>query len=401
MYPSANEDQNNTQMKSSSLLLVLLILIYSCSSPKKEEVKTIEKPTMAESPFQMEVNGKKTDIYKLIGADGFEVTITNYGARIVSIMAPDKNGELGDIVLGFDDIKSYLELKDPSKKDTNFGSTIGRYANRIGNIGSFKLDGKKFNLHINDNDNILHGGFEGFHHKVWDVISSNDKSITMRYLSPDKEEGFPGNLDVNVTFSVNDQNELKVEYKATTDKPTVVNFTNHTYFNLKGEGQGTIEDHMLQINGESFLPVDSELIPTGKIVAVKGTSFDFLSPKTVGESINVKNDQLDFAKGYDHNWVIKRNDNPKPLTHAIISEKTSGRKLELVSVEPGLQFYSGNMLDNKLAGKKGKVYGKRGGFCLEPQHFPDSPNNPKFPSTRLDPGGEFYSYSIYKFSVEQ
>lgn len=387
-------------MKNLYVLLIAVVVSYSCSNPKKEEKKVTEVVTESEDSFkagyQSEYQGKKIDLYKLIGKDGFEVRITNYGARIVSILTPDKEGKLDDVVLGFSDIKPLLDRKDPY-----FGCSIGRYANRIGNIASFKLDGKKYNLHINNNDNIMHGGFEGFHHKVWDVVNANDKKITMKYLSPDGEEGFPGNLEVSIIFSVNDLNELKIEYKATTDKATVVNFTNQTYFNLKGEGEGSIENHLLQINGEFFLPIDSENIPTGKMSSVKATSFDFLSPKAIGESIDVRNDQIDFANGYDHNWVIKKKSNAELVTHAVVKDPDTGRVLEVKSIEPGLQFYSGNKLDGTLVGKKGNPYVKRSGFCLETQHFPNSPNNPDFPSTRLDPGAEFYSYTVYKFSVEK
>jgi aldose 1-epimerase len=332
------------------------------------------------------VDGQSVDIYTLTAAKGIEARITNYGGIVVSLKTPDKNGKLADIVQGFDDVKGYLQ------DEPYFGAVIGRYANRIAK-GKFTLDGKEYKLAVNNGANSLHGGLKGFDKRVW-TAAVKGNSLELSYVSRDGEEGYPGTLTARVVYTMAANGDLKIEYSATTDKDTVVNLTNHTYFNLKGQGMGDILDHQVTLYASKYTPVDAGLIPTGELLDVKGTPFDFLTPHLVGERINGTDEQLKLGGGYDHNWVL----NGKGKA-AEVYEATSGRVLEVWTDQPGIQFYTGNFLDGKLTGKDGKVYSRRAALCLETQHFPDSPNQPKFPSVVLKPGKTYRTTTTWKFST--
>ena len=335
------------------------------------------------------------ELYTLTNAKGSSIQVTNFGAIITSIKVADKDGEIGDVALGYDQLKGYVNAVDKPY----FGAIVGRYGNRIAN-GKFELEGKTYTLATNNGANHLHGGVIGFDKVVWDAKAS-DSSVELSYLAKDGEEGYPGNLQCKITYSFNDDNELHIHYHATTDKATPVNLTQHTYFNLAGEGNGTILDHELELNAERYTPVDSGLIPTGELAPVAGTPFDFTKPKTIGKDIKVEDTQLTYGGGYDHNFVLNKDKPVDGLTFAAkVTEPTSGRVLEVFTSEPGVQFYCGNFLDGRLTGKAGKPYVYRGGFCLETQHYPDSPNQPKFPSTILKPGETYSSHTVYKFSTK-
>lgn len=339
------------------------------------------------------VDGKNISLYTLKNSHGMEVSITNYGATIVSIKVPDNKGQIADVSLGYDNIDGYVADK------SYFGVTAGRYANRIAK-GRFTLDGKTHQIPLNDGPNALHGGKIGFNKRIWeekDVPTEN--AVEMSYRSPDGEEGFPGNLKVIVTFTLTESNELRLDYLATTDKDTVLNLTNHTYFNLHGEGNGDILGTEMTIHASQMTPVDSTLIPVGELRQVKGTPFDFLTEHTIGERINQSDDQLKLGRGYDHNFVIDRQ-KPGMVLAVKAYDQRSGRVLEVLTDQPGVQFYTGNFLDGTVHGKDGKKYEYRTGFCLETQHFPDSPNHPKFPTTELKPGEKFTSTTIYRFSAK-
>jgi aldose 1-epimerase len=334
-------------------------------------------------------------LYTLKNANGLIVKITNYGATITSILAPDRNGKMVDIALGYDRVEDYMNAVDKPY----FGAIVGRYGNRIAG-GQFQLMGETFQLAKNNGENHLHGGTIGFDKVVWKaVFKPSENRLVLSYLAKDREEGYPGNLDVQVTYSLTDDNELVVEYFATTDQATPVNLTQHTYFNLRGEGEGTIVFHELMINADKFTPVDKTMIPTGEIVDVQDTPFDFRQSKTIGREISSIDKQLQFGGGYDHNWVLNRTDSEEMTLAAKAYEPASGRVLEVFTTEPGIQFYSGNFLDGRLKGKSGKPYRKQSGFCLETQHFPDSPNQPGFPDTILLPGNDYRSKTIFKFST--
>lgn len=334
-------------------------------------------------------------LYTLKNKAGIEVKITNYGATVTSIKTPDREGKMADIALGYNDVSDYMNAVDKPY----FGAIVGRYGNRIAK-GRFTLDGKEYKLATNNGENHLHGGVIGFDKVVWTAEIVGKNAVRFSYLAKDGEEGYPGNLSIAVTYTLTDDNELKIDYLATTDKATPVNLTNHTYFNLKGEGEGTILDHELMINAKGFTPVDSGLIPTGKIVPVAGTPFDFTTAKPIGRDIGQKDQQLEYGLGYDHNFVLNKEGREGQMTlAATVYEPNSGRFMEVFTEEPGIQFYSGNFLDGRLTGKSGKNYVHRGGFCLETQHYPDSPNRPEWPSTILRPGNEYKTTTIYKFSA--
>lgn len=343
--------------------------------------------------FDSTVDGKQTKLFYLKSKGNVQVAITNYGGKIVSLLAPDKSGKLEDVELGYDNISRYV-----STKERYYGGIVGRYGNRIAK-GKFKLDGKEYTLATNNNQNHLHGGKKGFNDVVWDAEQTAPNSLKLHYLSKDGEEGYPGNLDITLTYTLTDSNELKIDYSATTDKATVVNLTNHSFFNLHGAGNGDINDHILTINADKFTPVDSTLIPTGKLEAVKGTPMDFTTPTKIGERVDADFEQLKFGRGYDHNYVLNKKGNELSLA-AKVEEPVSGRTLEVWTTEPGVQFYGGNFLDGTDKGKDGKTYVHRGAFCLETQHFPDSPNQPAFPSVVLKPGATYTSECIYKFGVK-
>ena len=336
-----------------------------------------------------EADGKKVFLYTLKNKTGSEVKITNYGGTVTSWITPDKNGQKSSIVLGFNELDGYL------KKPPYFGATIGRYGNRIGDA-TFSLDGNRYQLAANNGKNHLHGGNKGFDKVVWDVEGTPDStaSLTLSYLSRDGEEGYPGNLKTTVTYTLTDENKLIIEYNAVTDKATPVNLTNHSYFNLTGDATRSILDHSLQIDADRYTPVDSTLIPTGELKSVQGTPFDFTKPHKIGERIQL------VKGGYDHNFVLNRKDEALKLA-ATLTDAFSGRKLEVWTMEPGLQFYSGNFLDGTIKTDEGKPINQHSALCLETQHFPDSPNKPAFPSTILKPGEKYHTVTVYKVSVEK
>ena len=334
------------------------------------------------------------EVHHLENKHGFKVSVTNFGGRIISILAPDRWGNLRDVVLGYDSVEQYLH------GNPYFGSIIGRFGNRIAQ-GKFSLDGRDYHLTINNRSNALHGGQAGFHNQFWKIKSlykDGSSALELSYISKDGEEGYPGTLHVTVYYIVTDENELIMEYQAVTDKTTVINLTHHSFFNLAGEGNGSIQDHTLMINADSFTPVDPELIPIGEIRNVEGTAFDFRQPRRIGERINDWEDQLACGSGYDHNWVLNKEEDSLSMAAKVI-EPESGRILEIWTTEPGLQFYAGNFLDGSDMGKAGKHYEYRSAFCLEPQHFPDSPNQKHFPSVVLNPGEQYKQKTIYRFGV--
>jgi aldose 1-epimerase len=337
-------------------------------------------------------DGTSVDVYTLRNANGVEVRAITYGGIIVSLKTPDRAGVLGDVVLGFDALDGYL------RDHPFFGAIIGRYGNRIGN-GRFVLDGTEYRLATNNGPNHLHGGVKGFDKVVWSaepVASRN--AVTFSRTSPDGEEGYPGTLTASVTYELTARNELIVDYHATTDKATPVNLTQHSYFNLAGEGSGDILGHELMINADRYTPVDATLIPTGGLASVDGTPFDFRIAMPIGVRINSPHPQIKNGQGYDHNWVLNRPSDGLQLAARVV-EPTSGRTLEISTTEPGLQFYAGNFLDGTLTGKGGHAYAHRSGFCLETQHFPDSPNKPSFPSTILRPGNQYRSRTVFVFGA--
>ena len=366
---------------------LLLSLFVFCEAAKKEEF------VLKASNFQTLIKGKRTDLY-LLKNEKIEVYITNYGGRIVSLLTPDKSGLMGDVVLGFKSIANYLKANTPFH-----GCLIGRYGNRIAK-GKFELDEKIYNLPINNNENHLHGGIEGFHNQVWEVVAVDQSSIVLTYLSEDGEMGYPGNLMVEVTYAIND-NEFSIAYKATTDKATPINMTNHAFFNLAGEAKGSINDHLLMINADHFTPVGEGLIPLGEIRAVAGTPFDFTKVKTIGRDLNqLESDtQLKLGGGYDHNFVLNKESYGSMSLAARVIDPKSGRQMDIMTEEPGIQFYGGNFMNGSDIGKYDTKFDYRASFALETQHYPDSPNQPNFPNTILKPGETYQTKSIYKFSL--
>jgi aldose 1-epimerase len=333
--------------------------------------------------------------FTLKNGHGLEVQVTNYGAIITTIKVPDRNGKVADVTLGYNDVAGYINAVDKPY----FGAVVGRYGNRIAK-GRFTIEGTEYSLPINNGPNSLHGGSYGFDKVVWNA-EAGDTSVKLSYLAKDGEQGYPSNLQTTVTYTLTDNNEIVVDYQATTDKPTPVNLTQHAYFNLKGEGEGTILDHELTLNADHYTPVDATLIPTGEIAPVAGTPFDFTKAKPIGRDIDQVNEQLKFGRGYDHNWVLNRSKSPNEMElAATLYEPTSGRCLEILTTEPGIQFYCGNFLTGVLKGKSGKPYVYRGGLCLETQHYPDSPNQPEFPNTILRPGETYKSKTVFKFSTK-
>ena len=337
-------------------------------------------------------DGTAIRLHTLTNRNGMEVRITNYAGIIVSLRVPDAAGDLGDVVLGFDSLDEYLANPGPF-----FGALIGRYANRIGNARC-TIDSVDYELSRNDGANLLHGGSRGFDKRVWNDALPEDTALQLSYLSVDGEEGFPGNLSVTVIYRLTDADELRVDYAASTDRETVVNLTNHSYFNLAGAGSGDVLSHRLTLNAGRTTPVDAGLIPTGELRDVTGTPFDFRTPTEPGSRIEEDDEQLHYGQGYDHNWVLDRNGAELALA-ARVEEPRTGRTLEISTTEPAIQFYSGNFLDGSVRGKGGKTYDRRGGFCLETQHYPDAPNHPGFPSTVLRPGEAFRSTTILKFGT--
>ncbi|MCC6393908.1 MAG: galactose mutarotase [Bryobacterales bacterium] len=368
--------------------LAALAVLSSCSSPKPEPPKTMK---IRKQPFGQTKNGESVELYTLTNRNGVETSITNYGGRVVTLKVPDRAGKFADVVLGFDTLDGYLG------NSPYFGALIGRYGNRIGKA-KFTLDGKEYKLAANNGPNALHGGVLGFDKVVWngEQGAGEEPSLKLNYLSKDGEEGYPGNLSVTVVYTLTDRNELKIDYAASTDKDTVLNLTNHSYFNLAGEGVGDILNHEIMINADRFTPIDSGLIPTGELRPVKGTPFDLTKPVAIGAHINDKDQQILFGKGYDHNFVL--NGGGLALAARVVEPK-SGRVMEVLTTQPGVQFYTGNFLDGSVQGKGGKAYPHRSAFCLETQHFPDSPNKPDFPSVVLKPGEKFESTTVYRFTA--
>jgi len=352
------------------------------------------KGTITKEDFGQTPEGKKVELYTLRNSSGMEAKIMTYGGIVTSLKTPDKKGKMGDVVLGYDNLDGYL------KSTPYFGALIGRYGNRIAN-GRFSLDGKTYTLAINNGANSLHGGLKGFDKVVWTartLPTAHGPSLILAYVSLGGEEGYPGTLSVTAVYSVTEDNELRVEFSATTSEKTVVNLTHHSYFNLRGSGD--ILGHVVTINADKFTPVDSGLIPTGELRPVAGTPFDFTAPHAVGERINQTNDeQIVRGGGYDHNWVLNKQGSGLSLA-ATVSEPSSGRTMEVWSTSPGVQFYSGNFLDGTITGKGGWTYQFRNGLCFEPQHFPDSPNQPAFPTTELNPGEIYHNTIIYRFSAK-
>ncbi|MCS7157212.1 MAG: galactose mutarotase [Blastocatellia bacterium] len=371
------------------VLLLFLMLVGGPLNSADREATVVKKEIFGRTP-----DGEVVELYTLTNAKGMEVKITNYGGIVVSLRVPDRQGRFDDVVLGFDRLEDYL------KGHPYFGAIIGRYANRIA-AGRFVLNGVSYQLTLNEGQNHLHGGRKGFDKVVWKarpVRSARGIGVRLTYLSRDGEEGYPGNLAVTVTYLLTEENELRIEYTATTDRDTIVNLTHHSYFNLAGQGRRDILDHQLQINAQYFTPIDANLIPTGEIRFVRGTPFDFTQLTPIGARIEQPDEQLRFGRGYDHNWVLDGPPGELRLAARVV-EPSSGRVLEVWTTEPGLQFYSGNFLDGTIVGKEGRVYRHRYGFCLEPQHFPDSPNKPHFPSVVLRKGARYQTTTVYKFSV--
>ena len=341
-------------------------------------------------------DGKAVHLYTLKNAAGMEVTITNYGGTVTSVKVKDKSGKFSNVVLGFDSLAGYTQKANTSY----FGATIGRYANRLAH-GTFSLDGQTFHIPTNESGNTLHGGIKGFDKVVWDVVSAPTASkpqLQLHYLSKDGEQGFPGNLNVNVTFSVTTANELRIEYRATTDKDTVLNLTNHSYWNLSGPGSGTVLEDSIMLAADRYTPVAKDLIPTGELAPVAGTPFDFRKPVKIGARIGDNNQQLKFANGYDQNWVLNRKGSSLTLA-ARVEDPKSGRTLEVLTTQPGIQFYTGNFLNGSVSGVGG-AFQFRSALCLETQHYPDTPNHPNFPTAELKPGERFDQTTVYRFSVQ-
>ncbi len=376
-------------------LLTGLLTMTSCSS-KKENTADEQKPGIEKATYGQLPDGQTADLFTLRNAAGMTAKITNYGGILVGLTAPDKDGKFEDVTLGLDSLSNYV------KNNPFFGALVGRYGNRIAK-GKFTLDGKPYNLFINNMGNHLHGGKVGFDKVLWTAtpVDGDEPALKLTYTSKDMEEGYPGNLSVTVTYTLQKDNALKIDYQATTDKPTVVNLTNHTYFNLTGDVKRDILDHVVTINADQFIPVDETLIPTGKLQPVAGTPFDFTKPTVIGSRINDSTDtQIKYGGGYDHAWVL--NGEAGSLKKAAtVYEPTSGRVMEVSTMEPAVQFYTGNFLNGKVVGREGFAYKKRFALCLETEHYPDSPNQPSFPTTTLKPGETYKTTTIYQFSTRK
>jgi aldose 1-epimerase len=373
-------------------VMTITMLVASLATTFVSGLQAEANSKMQKQSFGKTEDGQQADLYILTNKHGVEAAITNYGGTVVYLKAPDRDGKFDDVVLGYDNLDGYAGGK------AYIGATVGRYANRIAHA-ALTLDGTTYTLAKNDGDNHLHGGFSK---RVWtakDVSSSAGQALELTYSSKDGEEGFPGNLAVKVVYTLTDQNELKIEYGATTDKDTVLNLTNHAYFNLAGQGNGDILQQQIMIKADHFTPIDATSIPTGELRSVKGTPFDFANLTAIGARIDQNDQQLKLGKGYDHNWVLNNKTPGSLFLAAEAYDPHSGRVVEVLTTEPGIQLYTGNFLDG-INGRDGKVYNRRYAFCLETQHFPDSPNQPNFPSTELKPGQHFQSTTVYKFSTK-
>ncbi len=401
MHPASRHSTPSSAKRGASLLLGLALVVTSTASfaiAQTPVASPVDGASIASEPFG-EVDGQPVERYTLTNANGMQVSILTYGATVQSVMVPDRDGTMGNVALGFDNIEDYDTISP------YFGSIVGRYANRIAE-GTFTLDGETYELAINNDPNTLHGGDEGFDNQIWmaaEVESADGPAVAFSHTSPDGEEGYPGTLDVTVTYTLTDSDEIRIDYAATTDAPTVINLSNHTYFNLAGEGSGSIYDHELQLNASNYTPVDETLIPTGEIAPVAGTAFDFTTPHPIGERIrDASDEQIVIGLGYDHNFVLDRDapDDTAMIPAAEVMDPASGRVMTVSTTEPGIQFYSGNFLNGAFGGPSAQTYRQGDGFCLETQHFPDSPNQPDFPTTELRPGEEFTSTTVYAFSTD-
>ena len=370
-------------------LVVAVMAMWACTA-QQGNMKTASG--LVQRKFQTEIDGKSTDLFRLTNTSGMEVCVTNYGGRIVSILVPDRKGIMRDVVLGFDNIAAY------QKYSSNYGATIGRYANRIAK-GHFVLDGDTIQLDLNDKlGNNMHGGKPGWAYRVFDAVQKDPATLVLTYVSPDGESHFPGTVQVEVAYHLTDDNALDIAYTAVTDRPTVINMTNHSFFNLSGKPSTAITDHIMWMAADSVMTIDSTVVPTGNFMVVQGTPFDFTEAKPIGQAIDsVENDQIRYGLGYNHNWVLRSGDRDKPV--AGLYSPVSGILLEILTDEPCMQIYTGNYQDGTHIGKKRVAYPYRGAICLEPQHAPDSPNHPTWPSVRLDPGQLYTSHSQYRFSV--
>lgn len=370
-------------------VVVAVMAMWACTA-QQGNMKTASG--LVQRKFQTEIDGKSTDLFRLTNASGMEVCVTNYGGRIVSILVPDRKGVMRDVVLGFDNIAAY------QKHSSNYGATIGRYANRIAK-GRFVLDGDTIQLDLNDKlGNNMHGGKPGWAYRVFDAVQKDSATLVLTYVSPDGESHFPGTVQVEVAYHLTDDNALDIAYTAVTDRPTVINMTNHSFFNLSGKPSTAITDHIMWMAADSVMTIDSTVVPTGNFITVQGTPFDFTIAKPIGQAIDsVENDQIRYGLGYNHNWVLRSGDRDKPV--ASLYSPVSGILLEILTDEPCMQIYTGNYQDGTHIGKKRVAYPYRGAVCLEPQHAPDSPNHPTWPSVRLDPGQLYTSHSQYRFSV--
>ncbi|OIN56633.1 aldose epimerase family protein [Arsenicibacter rosenii] len=385
------------------IALAAMLYMSGCQSSNKtteetaatDSTQTSTAMTTAQLPdaknFESDIDGKKTALYVLKNKD-IQVAITNYGGRIVGLLVPDKNGKPTDVVIGFNKVGDYQNAAE-----VFYGPIIGRFGNRIAK-GHFTLDGKEYTLATNNGANHLHGGPGGFHARVWDAKQIDDKTLELSYVSKDGEEGYPGNLTVKVVYSLTDDNGLKIDYTATTDKNTPVNLTNHAFFNLNGEGSGTINNHQLTLFADRYSPVDSTLIPLGEPAPVAGTPFDFRKSTAIGARIGEQNEQLKFGGGYDHNFVLNKTGNGMTKAAEVIGDQ-SGIKMDVMTTEPAIQFYGGNFMTGKDTGKYGKPFNYREALCLETQHYPDSPNKPSYPTTILKPGQTYRQTSVYLFST--
>lgn len=378
-------------------IVIVILFISSCNTPEQQK-SLLNKKSVAGIDailFDTIIVNKKIGLITLQNDQGSVAQFTNYGGRWVSFYTSDENGKITDVIVGPGSIKGFLECKEKY-----FGATIGRYGNRIAK-GKFKIDGKEYSIPTNNNGNMLHGGEIGFNDVIWDFESLGDSAVIFTYESPDGEQGFPGNLSAKVTYTLTNDNSISMEYEATTDKKTVVNLTNHAFFNLNGNGNGTINNHILQVQADQYTPVDATLIPTGKIESVSDTPFDFRQPKTIGERLELNHDQLKKGEGYDHNFVLNRKTSTEMESIALVKGDISGITMEIITIEPGLQFYGGNFMKSINVLKSGVKDDFRTAFCLETQHFPDSPNQPNFPSTLLAPGNVYKTKSIYKFGIKK
>ncbi|MCY4778278.1 galactose mutarotase [Sphingobacterium sp. UT-1RO-CII-1] len=380
-------------------LWIVLLCTSSCQAPREGEKKMQVEESRKQyvqldsARFGTEIDGQAVKLYTLTNKQGSVAYLTNFGARLVGLVVPDKHNTLTDVVLGFDNASAYNNSEEPF-----FGTIVGPFGNRIAN-GRFTLEDKEYRTVVNNGPNTLHGGFKGVHFAIWDV-HQDEQGVLFSYLLPHLQEGFPGNIEMKVRYTLDEDNTLTISYEATTDKKTVINLTNHAYFNLNGEGKGTILDHELQLYAEGFTPVDSTLIPTGEIMPVKNTAFDFTKMKTIGRDIAADDEQLRYGRGYDHNFVLKEAKDGGLRHAATLKGDVSGIIMDLYTEEPGLQFYSGNFMADKVTLKGGETDSFRTGLCLEPQHFPDSPNQKSFPSVILNPGDKYTTKSVYRFSVD-